>query len=221
MKSETIKKINTFGKVGYIICKIGKIAMTIAAIACLVSAIFMCFVPKDAVKIDLTTSNTAVVTLDDELNFSKLFDLDTADGVLNIGENTFKVMMNDTDEPEYITSTLYISNVKWMFFAGIFGCLVLYVAIYFAEKLCKSFKDCETPFTEEISGGLMKLAYSLIGVGVVGMLAESVATSFLMGEFLVEIELDLVTVLLILCVFMLSFIFKHGTALQAESYETL
>ncbi len=220
MKSNTISKINKFGKIGYIICKIGKIAMMIATIACLVGAILMCFVPKDAAKIELTTSNTAVVQLDSSYDLSKIFDLDIEDGILELGENTYSVV-GDADAPATVTSTLYVSNFKWILFVGVLGCFTVLVAFYFAEKLCKSFKDSETPFTEEISGGLMKFAYSLIGVGVVGMLGESVASSILMGEFLVGIDLNITTVLLVLCVFMLSFIFKHGTALQAESDETL
>ncbi len=72
-----------------------------------------------------------------------------------------------------------------------------------------------------MSSGLMKLAYSFIGVGVVGMFGESVVNSCLMNRFLIGIDLDLGTVLLILCVFMLSFIFKHGIALQVQSDETL
>ncbi len=220
MKSETIKKINTFGKVGYIICKIAKIAMMIATIACLVGAVLMCFVPKEAVKIELTTSNTAIIQLDDRYDLSKILDLDIEDGILEIGENTYKVI-GDADELATVTSTLYISNLKWVLFAAVFACFSVLVAFHFAEKLCKAFKDCETPFTEGVSGGLMKFAYSLIGVGVIGMFGESVIESFLTNKFLLGIDINLGTVLLILCVFMLSYIFKHGAALQTESDELL
>ncbi len=163
MKNKTIKKINTFGKVGYIICMTGKIAMMIATIACLV------------------------------------------------GANT----------PATVTSTVYISSYKWILFVGVLGCLTVWVVFYFAEKLCQSFKDCETPFTEEVSSGLAKLAYSLIGMGVVDMFSESGIDSFMVNQFLIDADINMVTVLLILCVFTLSFIFKHGAALQAESDETL
>ncbi len=220
MKSETIKKINTFGKVGYIICKIGKITLMIATIACLVGAVLMCFVPNEAVKIEVTTSNTAVIQLDDNYDLSKILDLDIEDGIIEIGENTYSVV-GDADAPATMTSTLYVSNLKWILFATALACFSVLVAFYFAEKLCKAFKDCETPFTEEISGRLMKFAYSLIGVSVLGMLGESVIDSFLTNEFLIGIDIDLGAVLLILCVFMLSYIFKHGAALQTESDELL
>ncbi len=220
MKSETIKKINTFGKVGYIICKIAKIAMMIATIACLVGAVLMCFVPKEAVKNELTTSNTAIIQLDDSYDLSKILDLDIEDGILEIDENTYKVI-SDADELATVTSTLYISNLKWVLFVAVFACFSVLVAFYFAEKLCKAFKDCETPFTEGVSRGLMKFAYSLIGIGVIGMFGESVIESFLTNKFLLGIDINLGTVLLILCVFMLSYIFKHGVAFQTESDELL
>ncbi len=220
MKSETIRKINTFGNIGYIMCKIGKIAMMIAATACLVGGILMCFVPKDAVKIELTSSNTAVIHLDDAIDLSKILDLDIEDGLLEIGDHTYSVV-GGADAPATVTSTVYMANLKWVLFAAVVACFSIAVAFYFAEKLCKAFKDCETPFTEKISAGLMKLAYSFIGVGVVSMLSKSVVNSFLTNQFSSGFDLDLGTVLLILCVFMLSFIFKHGTALQAESDETL
>ncbi len=221
MKSETIKKINTLGKVGYIICKIGKIAMMIATIACIVGAVLMCFVPKEAVKIELTTSNTAVIKLDDSYDLSKILDLDIEDGILEIGENTYKLIDSEADGSAEITSVFYISNFKWILFAASLGCFSVLVAFYFAEKLCKSFKDCETPFKEEVSDVLMKFAYSLIGVGLLGMIGESVVDSFFANRFLIGIDVNLGTVLLILCVFTLSYIFKHGAALQTESDELL
>ncbi len=221
MKSETIKKINTFGKIGYIICKIGKIAVMIAAIACLVGGILMCFVPKEAVKIELTTSNTAVIKLDNSYDLSKILDLDIENGILEIGENTYKVIDNEADGSAEITSVFYISNFKWICFAGIIACTVLFFVFYFAEKLCGYFKDCETPFTEEISKQLTKLAWSLIPTCVLGSLMQSFTEAMLMGKFSISVNINLETVLLILCVFMLSYIFKHGAALQTESDELL
>ncbi len=221
MKSETIKKINTFGKIGYIICKIGKIVVMIAAIACLVGGILMCFVPKDAAKIELISSNSAVVTINGDYDISKFVDIDGEDGIIEIGNNTYKIVSNDSDESVTSTSTVYISNFKWICFAGIIACAVLFFVFYFAEKLCRYFKDCETPFTTEISGQLTKLAWSLIPTCVLGSLMQSFTESMLMGKFLISVNIDLITVLLILCVFMLSYIFKHGAALQTESDELL
>ncbi len=221
MKSETIKKINTFGKVGYIICKISKIAVMIAAIACLIGGILMCFVPKDAVKIELSTSDSAVVTINSDFDLAKFLDLNSADGIIEIGNKTYQIVPNDSDEPVTFTSTVNISNFKWICFACMAVCVVFMLVFYFAEKLCGYFKDCETPFTEEISKQLTKLAWSLIPTCVLGSLMQSFTEAMLMGKFLISVNINLETVLLILCVFMLSYIFKHGAALQTESDELL
>ncbi len=221
MKSETIKKINTFGKVGYIICKMAKIAMMIATIACLVGAILMCFVPKDAVKIELSTSDSAVVTINSDFDLAKFLDLNSADGIIEIGNKTYQIVPNDFDEPITFTSTVNISNFKWICFAYMAVCVAFMFVSYFAEKLCRYFKDCETPFTTEISGQLAKLAWSLIPTCILASFIQSIVEALFMGTSDMSFNFDLITVLLILCVFMLSYIFKHGAALQTESDELL
>ncbi len=221
MKNQTIKKINTFGKIGYIICKIGKIALMIATIACLVGAFLTCFIPKEAVKIELTTSNTAVIKFDDRYDLPKILDLDIEDFILEIGENTYKVIDSQTDGSAEVTTVFYVSNLKWVLFAAALSLFAVVVVFYFAEKLCKSFKECETPFTKEVSDILTKLAYSLVGMGVVSLVVASVVNSVLSNGFVFTVDVNFITVLLILCVFTLSYIFKHGVALQTESDELL
>lgn len=221
MKTVTIRKINNFGKAGYIITKIGQIALLIAAIGCLVGAVLMCFVPKGAVRIELFTTNSAVIHLDDSIDFLQTFDLEVEDGILEIGQNTYEVIMGDEDEATALETTLYLSNIKWILFLAFIACSAAYVAFRFAGKLCTYFKDCDTPFSESIAKGLTNLAWSLIPLCVMNSLMESVTDSLLTGQFDIIIGLDLTTILLILCIFMLSFIFKHGTALQIESDETL
>lgn len=221
MKTNTIAKINKLGKAGYVICKIGRVALMIAAVSCLVGAVLMCFVPREAVKLELTTANSAVIYLDDSIDFIKPFDLDIDDGVLEIGQNTYKVITNDIDEPAETTTVFHLSSMKWLLLCGVIACLIAYITLYYASKLCDNFKNCVTPFTEEISAGLTKLAWSLIPLCLVAPFMETLAESLLSGEFDFLINVDLVSVLLILCVFMLSYIFKYGTALQTESDETL
>ncbi len=221
MKSETIKKINTFGKVGYIICIIGKIGSVIAAVACLVGGILMCFAPRESAKIELKTSNSAVVVLNEDVHFSGVFELGAVDGTFIIGDNTYKIVPNDSDEAATMTSTVDSANFKWICFACMVVCVAIVFVFHFAKKLCSDFKSCETPFTEAISRELTKLAWSLIPACVLTSLIGSVVESLFMGTLNLMFSIDLVTVLLILCVFMLSYIFKHGTALQTESDELL
>ncbi len=218
MKNETIKKINTFGKAGYILCKIVKIGALIAAIICFVAGAITCFVPRDTAKIELTTSNTAVVQFDDKLDSEFI---NNAGGFLRIGDYTYQLVENEHDEVGIETTTFYTSDMKWIFFSSAFVVLGVCIAFYYGEKLCVHFKNCETPFSCATSQVLMKLAYSLIGLYLLNTVAQSSVDSIFLGKFSFTLELDLVAILLVLCVFMLVFIFKHGTILQAESDELL
>ncbi len=221
MKNETIMKINKLGKAGYIICKIGKIALSIAVVVCIIVGVLMCFVPKDATKIELTSSNSAVIYIDSDFELAGYFDFDAGEGVFEIGDESYEILTDDTQIPQSITSVFYISNIKWICFASAVVCISLFFVLFFAEKLCAYFKDCETPFSEEISNQLTKLVWSLIPACFLISLAPSFSESLIMGKFNMKLEINLVTILLILFVFMLSYIFKHGAALQTESDELL
>lgn len=219
MQKDNISKINTFGKVGHIICKIGGIVVIIAAIACLISAVIMCFVPKNAVKIELYSSNFAFLKLDDSLDFLNHFELDGEDGLLEIGDNTYKLNADNKEGNTYKT-TFYLSDIKWVLFAATIALGALYTVLHYGSKLCACFKSCTTPFTEEVSCLLTKLAWSLVAMLVLGTVISGAVAAFMEGSGF-SISVDLLSVLLVLCVFMLSYVFKHGTALQAQSDETL
>ncbi len=173
----------------------------------------MCFIPKDSVKIELVSSNSATIHLDGT-DLSKIMDLDGGEGIIKIGENTYKPVMNEEDAPQVIHTMFYVSNIKWLFFASTSVCAAAYIVFFFAEKLCKYFKECQTPFSQEISIGLVRLAWSLIPVCVAGSTINSCVESIVTGQLDIDISIDLTTILLILRVFMLSYIFKYGAALQ-------
>ncbi len=221
MENNTITKINKLGKVGYVICKVGRILMIIAAVACLVGAILMCFVPKEAVKFELISKNSVVLHLDDNADFIKTFDLDTEDALLKIGEHSYQIVMDEEDASLTSKTVFYLSSLKWVLFAAVVAIGVFYVALYFAGKLCEQFKNCNTPFTEGIAKGLTTLAWSMIPLCLIGNFMQAVCVAVFGGDADIVLGVNLATVLLILCMFMLSFIFKYGAALQIESDETL
>ncbi len=221
MKNDTILKINKLSKVGYILSSIGKVALMIAAIACLVGSILMCFVPKEAASIQLSVASSAVIQVDESISFTNLASLDSEGGILELGQNRYQIVTNDKENPDALETTFYLSDVKWILFGGVFTCVAACVSFFFAGKLCAWFKECDTPFSEEISTGLVKLVWSLIPLCMVTSVMESAVDSLGTGRWDLVIGVDLTTVLLILCVFLLSYIFKYGTVLQIESDETL
>ncbi len=214
-----IQKINTLGKVGDIICKILKVILVIGAVVCFVCGILMCFVPRDAVKLELSSANTAIVHLNEKFDIIKKLDLDLDDETLKIGEHSYQIV--DDGELDLESHTLYLSDVKWVLFAGILACAAAWVFFHYAGKLCACFRYCTTPFTEEASKGLTRLAWSLVPMAVVGSLMEGFAGAALLGDGDVSVSVNLETVFAVLCLFLLSYVFKHGTALQTQADETL
>ncbi len=221
MNTNTISKINTLGKVGYIISKIAKILALVGASVCLVAGIICCLIPSDAFTLTLESTNTATVTLNGESDLFSMIDLGEGDVFIEIDGN--KYTLGGADAPENVTFkyAFNIVNIRLMCFTAMVSCVLLFIPMLFAERVCKIFKECTTPFTETASKSLTALAWSLVPVAFLSFTADSVADSIFSGGLNLSISIDLTTALLILCIFMLSFVFKYGTALQAEADETL
>ncbi len=217
----TVQKINTIGKIGYIICKIGKILTLIGASICLAGAIIMCFVPRDAVVMEFVSENSATVTIAGDIDLGGILDFDADDGaVIEWDKNTYKIT-GENGEGITTERIFRLSDIKWVLFMSVLACIAAYFPLLFAGKLCKFFEKCTTPFAEEVSGILVKLAVSLIPISIMSSLAESVSESVISGKIDISISVDLTVVIAVLCIFMLSLVFKYGTALQTESDETL
>ena len=218
MENKSLSKINTMGKVGYIISTIGEVIINIAVIACLVVGVLLCFVDEQTMQVTVSTSNgISVVMFGDTVK--PIIDID--DRGIEIGDRYFEIISNPDKFPTTTNMTYRITDAKWFFFGAAVNCVAAYFAFHFAAKLCKQFKCCTTPFTQEISKGLMNLAWSLIPLAVISGLMKSVTDSIITGRFDFSLEIDLTYVLLVLCVFMLSIIFSYGAELQAQSDETL
>ena len=91
----------------------------------------------------------------------------------------------------------------------------------FAGKVCKAFRDCQSPFEENVIRRMQYFAYSLIPT----VLLESVVAGSI-GYFLgntdgIGVNLNVSTILVVLVVFALVYVFKYGALLQQESDETL
>ena len=96
------------------------------------------------------------------------------------------------------------------------------VTLFFVASLCKALRYCETPFSEDIVQRIRRVAWSLIPWALLG--GGNFQSPFEMltdGSIDVFVGINLETVLLILIIFALSFIFRYGAMLQQESDETL
>lgn len=234
MKNEIITKVNTIGKAGQIIANLGKVIIAIGVIACLISGIVLMALPDDMVVLHMDGKATVEVNMPGMIGGSIV----TQDGVTATtwGDVNTSMEMNGVKygvsgmtqtengyliEAEAESYTLKFNQLANVVFLAAVQCVVMWIVIHFISKLCKLFKECETPFTEEIVQALKKIAIALIPMAFLTNLTSSVTDSIMTGNVNIVIGVDLTTVLLILLVFMLSAIFNYGTMLQQESDETL
>jgi len=124
-------------------------------------------------------------------------------------------------EAEADSYTLRFNQLISVVFLAAVNCVVMWVVMHFVAKLCKLFKECETPFTEEVVQMLKKVAIALIPMAFLSNLTTSVTDSIMSGSVNIVIGVDMTTILLVLLIFMLAAIFSYGTMLQQESDETL
>ena len=236
MKNEIMSKVNKIGNAGQIIANIAKVVIAIGAIACLVSGIILMVLPDDMVVIHV--DGKAVVEINMPMVGEQIV-MDTGDGpTVAIGavstEGSLElngveygvVGMTPTEngflmEAEADSYTLRFNQLTNVVFLAAVNCAAMWVVMHFVAKLCKLFKECETPFTEEIVQMLKKVAIALIPMAFLSNLTTSVTDSIMSGNVNIVIGVDMTTVLLVLLVFMISAIFSYGTMLQQESDETL
>ena len=223
MKNETILKINKMGNAGAIIAKIMKIILIIAAVACIVGSGILLMLPREAASITLVHDATVKLNLD----YDHIVDMDAAEGIFELNGITYqmdKVTANGNQLAATMKSdetTVYAKDGLWVLIAAFVVLICGIIVAHLVEQLCKTFRNCETPFTEDISNQLKKVAISLIPLGILAPMVENGVDGFLAGKVDVVISVDLLTVFLVVMIYMLAAIFSYGTALQQESDETL
>ena len=232
MKNESVRKINTIGNVGYVLSTIMKVFLIIGIVGTIVATVFFAVIPSDLFSVSVGGDMTAKLDLSRYAEFDKE-DVDDFLGKMqdnNISVNEFdysvaSVEVNDS----VITATAKSSNVTTVTPRSLLGVMIsslLYLAaslvtVWFICSLCKAFKTCESPFEENVVRKIKNFAFSLIPWAVIASLTESVSKSFYTGKLDIEIGVNLGTVVVILVVFALAFIFNYGAKLQKESDETL
>ena len=233
MKEEAIKKINKIGKVSSVFALIGKIVIGMSMVLLLLSAIICFFLPKDLMTITIdekvgftldvgsfgeTITDTDAKELKKE--FEKSFEVEMAGEEVQVDDIvvTDNKLQADTVVPTY---SFTIRDLAWLMLVLALNITMVMVTLCFISSLCKAFRDCESPFEENVVRKMRNLAYSLIPWAIFSTITNSVADSLLMNKVSVNFTVDLGVIMIVLVVFVLVHIFKYGAMLQQESDETL
>lgn len=238
VKTANIQTINNIGKAGHILSSILKVLSIIAIVGLVIAIIAMFCLPSDLFRIDLEGS--AVVSVDistlglsgsevnrEELNsaFSgedmgsiRLDGMDfsfSGSAVQLVGDTL--VFSADAGARE-VFSVDMIRIILIMALIAVIGTLVCTV---FAASFCKSLSVCESPFCADVVKKMEALAWSMLALPVINSVTQSLAQSAGTGNVNITLNLDLTEVLILLAMFALVAIFKHGAQLQQEADETL
>ncbi|MBO5165389.1 MAG: DUF2975 domain-containing protein [Lachnospiraceae bacterium] len=230
MKEQAIQKINKIGKVSNIITLIAKILVGIAMAITLIGAIICFIIPESMLKFDIASTMTM------EMDYSEL-GVSMGEGDIAAAEAELKrtvLVEEDADftdvvvEADKITMTgdletfsFTMRDATWLAFMGALVLGLTFVTLFFIGALCKAFRDCNSPFEENVIRKMQNFAIALIPWAIVSTVVNSITNSLLNNKLSIMFSVDLGVVLIVLVVLVLVYIFKYGAVLQQESDETL
>lgn len=222
--SNTIQKINSIGNVGSIVLSIMRILVIIGIVATIAGGIIsLAAIPsasKDKNLMNLNGSADITITMDDNAINSALINTTIESDNFNFDMFGIKMKLEEMplkDGKSGAEYTLDLDNVEVspvtfaLVMAGFcFGtalvlgaCLVM---VIFAKKMADAFKTCNSPFEANVITAMKHFGYSMIPWGIVfGLFSDSL----------------IMTVLLVLVVLAIIYIFSYGAELQQESDDTV
>lgn len=236
MENTSIKKINTAGKIGYIISII-LIVFTIASMV----AIGICMVGAITIaNNDINVKMATTINVNSTGNFlKKLNSLVFINGVEDLGTLTENdktgIKLNDSDISEISVIeeeggivvnaktnevTISMKEIIMALVAVFIYIGAVTVTLYMLKALMKSLKNCETPFSEEVIKNMSKLAKSLVCLVILSTIAGGFKPLINTGTRF-EFSINLGNVILVAIVYVLITVFKYGAKLQQESDETI
>ena len=233
MKEEAIKKINKIGKVSSVFALIGKIVIGMSMALLLLSAIICFFVPEELMTISIdekvgftldASSFGETITDEDteelKKDFEESFEAEVAGEEMQLEDIsvTDNKLQANTVIPTY---SFTIRDFAWLMLVLALNVTMIMVTLCFISALCKAFRDCESPFEENVVKKMRNLAFSLIPWAIFSSITNSVADSLLQNKVSVNLTVDLGVIMIVLVVFLMVHIFKYGAMLQQESDETL
>lgn len=235
MKEQAIQKINQIGKISSVFALIAKIVVGIGLVCTIVGAIICFAIPEKLVEI--TTAGAMVIDVDFSslgTEFPELQDeAKREEAIAEMKESMVSeddefsvvdVTMDETGAQIVGTMAEYSFSIRdgaWAVLIAALALAMTFVTLWFIGGLCKAFRDCQSPFEENVIKKMRNLAIALIPWCVTTSVSDSIFNSIINGKPSFSLSVDLGMVLVILVVLVIVYIFKYGAVLQQESDETL
>lgn len=234
MKELAISKIKSVGKVGYILSIIAEVLLIVGIVACIAGAVILAVLPDDLVSVKMggnaeVTVNAGALgqTLPEDLNTDELLESGKMDVDFDVNGAKYEARSATKDGDKLIIDAAVgdidfsLGSLMWVIIAAIVPIVSALVVVIFVGGLCKAFRDCETPFEENVIRKMNNIGLALIPLTVITSIWGSIVSGIMSGKFSISFSLDLAVVIAILLIFALAYIFKYGAMLQKESDETL
>lgn len=249
MKEQAIHKINKVGKISYIITVICKILLIAGLVCTVAGAVIWLTQPVDAMRVTQKSamivemsqeglgesiSGTELEEMQQSLEAGEQWQVKQVQNgmvgpnleLLSTGQNYTPVAMDVTEDNVTIemisgevSFTMREMAVLMLMMAAVL--VMSIVTLTFVEKLCKAFRDCESPFEETVIQKMQRVAICLIPWTLISSFGDTITNSMMSGGMHWTFSIDLGVVLVVLIVLILVYIFKYGAVLQQESDETL
>ena len=230
-KNKAIKRIRSFGKVGFIICVVLEVLMAVAFGFFIFCSVVAYDLPENLLSFSTTytmegrisAGENAEVSDEDVEEISKMID--------SSGYYVFMPKTNVNTEISFDGDSFVFTSVmegaefsnKTLIYAYILFLVALafaFLSFFFAGLLFRAFAKCESPFDKLIITRMRLFAFSLLP-----WVTFSSIQSYLLAKFLgnanINFSVNLAVIFTILVIFALTYIFKYGAVLQKESDETL
>lgn len=236
MKQEAIQKINKMGHAGQIITNILKAFVGIGIALALFSTIFLIWMPDelfnfkldgmanitmDPTTIGAQTTNTDREKLEKEFEDLKeemTFSVDgTEYGIIDMQlvEDTIQMKANGT------IADVTPNKLAWVAFSALLQTIMTMVTLFFVGALCKAFRNCQSPFENNVIIKMRNFAFSLIPWVVLSSVSNSAMEALFSEKMTFQLSANVNIIFAVLVILALTYIFKYGAVLQQESDETL
>ncbi len=230
MKPDAVLKINKIGRVGQIFTLIGKIVVGMGLFFTLIGTIIMAVMPEDLITADVRGGISMVVDMG-ALGFDEIpeQDKEVIQEQFGAGEEVNGTMITSTEidgnkvivDAEASNMRFKLNTFVWVLLAALLYEIATFVVLFFIGGLCKAFRNCDTPFCDNVIRKMKNLAFSLIPMALFSSYSESMASGIMSEGPGFSFSIDLAVVIAILLIFGLAYIFQYGAKLQQESDETL
>ena len=219
-------KLKGLSKAIYIIAKIEKILITIGITIAVLAVIVALYLVTN---IEINNNTISLNNYDKKIEIIE--SKDNKEMILKFGEQEINVTREikgdmDKDLPKVVINEFmrnlnkttkvqrisYVSVISIMMLANLV--LARFIVVHI-EKLFKNIKDEETPFTIENAKHLKNIAYLIIALIATPLILMSIAEMIIKLD--TNINISLSSVIAILSIFALSYIFEYGAEIQKDS----